>query len=150
MEYMKLVGLEHKALHSTNLLSGGEKQRVVMARQLAAKPKLLLLDEPVTMTGPDTKQEVLDVIKSLKKKLNIPIIVVSHLPEIHAYLADRLIFLENGKIVADGDPAWVLKNFLRNMKPREELAQPEKKRSALKLRESRNAIPLSGWGKSLI
>jgi len=104
MEYMKLVGLEHKALHSTNLLSGGEKQRVVMARQLAAKPKVLLLDEPVTMTGPDTKQEVLDVIKGLKERLNIPIIVVSHLPEIHAYLADRLIFLENGKIAADGEP----------------------------------------------
>jgi len=126
MEYLKLVGLEHKALHSTNLLSGGEKQRVVMARQLAAKPKLLLLDEPVTMTGPDTKQEVLDVIKSLKKKLNIPIIVVSHLPEIHAYLADRLIFLEDGKIAADGEPSWVLKNFLRDMKPREELTEPEK------------------------
>jgi methyl coenzyme M reductase system subunit A2 len=122
MEYMKLVGLEKKALHSTNLLSGGEKQRVVMARQLAAKPRVLLLDEPVTMTGPDTKQEILDVIKNLKEKLDIAIIVVSHLPEIHAYLADRLIFLENGKIAADGKPTTVLKTFRKDMKPREEPA----------------------------
>lgn len=149
MEYMKLVGLEHKALHSTNLLSGGEKQRVVMARQLAAKPKVLLLDEPVTMTGPDTKQEVLDVIRSLKKKLNIPIIVVSHLPEIHAYLADRLIFLENGKIAADGEPAWVLKNFLRDMKPREELSVPENKEVCIKVRDISKRYSLIRMGEVL-
>jgi len=149
MEYMKLVGLEHKALHSTNLLSGGEKQRVVMARQLAAKPKLLLLDEPVTMTGPDTKQEVLDVIKSLKKKLNIPIIVVSHLPEIHAYLADRLIFLENGKIAADGEPAWVLKNFLRDMKPRKELSEPGNKEACIKVRDISKRYSLIRMGEVL-
>ncbi|HWQ49705.1 MAG TPA: ABC transporter ATP-binding protein [Methanosarcina sp.] len=149
MEYMKLVGLENKALHSTNLLSGGEKQRVVMARQLAAKPKLLLLDEPVTMTGPDTKQEVLDVIKSLKKKLNIPIIVVSHLPEIHAYLADRLIFLENGKIAADGEPSLVLKNFLRDIKPKEELAEPEKKEVCIKVREISKRYSLIRMGEVL-
>jgi methyl coenzyme M reductase system, component A2 len=149
MEYLKLVGLEHKALHSTNLLSGGEKQRVVMARQLAAKPKLLLLDEPVTMTGPDTKQEVLDVIKSLKEKLNIPIIVVSHLPEIHAYLADRLIFLENGKIAADGEPALVLKNFLRDMKPREKLEEHENKEICIKVKEISKRYSIIRMGEVL-
>lgn len=149
MEYIKLVGLEHKALHSTNLLSGGEKQRVVMARQLAAKPKVLLLDEPVTMTGPDTKQEILDVIKSLKEKLNIPIIVVSHLPEIHAYLADRLIFLEKGKIAADGEPAWVLKNFLKDMKPREELSESGNKEVCIKVREISKRYSLIRMGEVL-
>ncbi|MDM7919529.1 MAG: ATP-binding cassette domain-containing protein, partial [Methanosarcina sp.] len=149
MPYMKLVGLESKALHSTNLLSGGEKQRVVMARQLAANPRVLLLDEPVTMTGPDTKQEILDVIKSLKEKLNIPIIVVSHLPEIHAYLADRLIFLENGKIAADGEPAWVLKNFLRDMKPREELSEPRNNEVCIKVRDLSKRYSLIRMGEVL-
>lgn len=149
MEYMKLVGLEHKALHSTNLLSGGEKQRVVMARQLAAKPKVLLLDEPVTMTGPDTKQEVLDVIKGLKERLNIPIIVVSHLPEIHAYLADRLIFLENGKVTADGEPAQVLKNFLRDMKSREELSEHGNKEICIKVKEISKRYSLIRMGEVL-
>ena len=149
MEYMKLVGLEHKALHSTNLLSGGEKQRVLMARQLAAKPKVLLLDEPVTMTGPDTKQEVLDVIKGLKEKLNIPIIVVSHLPEIHAYLADRLIFLENGKIAADGEPGVVLKNFLRDLKPREELSESGNKEVCIKIRDISKRYSLIRMGEVL-
>ncbi|AKB73840.1 putative ABC transporter ATP-binding protein [Methanosarcina lacustris Z-7289] len=149
MEYMKLVGLEHKALHSTNLLSGGEKQRVLMARQLAAKPKVLLLDEPVTMTGPDTKQEVLDVIKGLKEKLNIPIIVVSHLPEIHAYLADRLIFLENGKIAADGEPAVVLKNFLRDLKPREELSESGNKEACIKIMDISKRYSLIRMGEVL-
>jgi len=149
MEYLKLVGLEHKALHSTNLLSGGEKQRVVMARQLAAKPKVLLLDEPVTMTGPDTKQEVLDVIKSLKEKLNIPIIVVSHLPEIHAYLADRLIFLEQGKIAAEGEPACVLKNFLKDMNPREELTELDHKEICIKVKEISKRYSLIRMGEVL-
>jgi methyl coenzyme M reductase system subunit A2 len=149
MEYMKLVGLEHKALHSTNLLSGGEKQRVVMARQLAAKPKVLLLDEPVTMTGPDTKQEVLDVIKNLKEKLNIPIVLVSHLPEIHAYLADRLVFLENGKIAAGGEPLWVLKNFLKDMRPRKELVEPENKEVCIKVRDISKRYSLIRMGEVL-
>ncbi|PAV10686.1 ABC transporter ATP-binding protein [Methanosarcina spelaei] len=149
MEYLKLVGLEDKALHSTNLLSGGEKQRVVMARQLAAKPRVLLLDEPVTMTGPDTKQEVLDVIKSLKKKLNIPIIVVSHLPEIHAYLVDRLIFLENGKIAAAGEPSLVLKNFLKDMKPKEELAEPEKNEVCIKIKDISKRYSIIRMGEVL-
>lgn len=123
MEILKMVNLDHKALHSTDQLSGGEKQRLVLARQIAAKPQILLLDEPVTMTGPDTKQEILDVILDLKNKLGLPILVVSHLPEVHAYLADRVLFLEDGKIVKEGDPVSVLKFFLKDMAPRESLLE---------------------------
>ena len=149
MEYLKLVGLEHKALHSTNLLSGGEKQRIVMARQLAAKPRVLLLDEPVTMTGPDTKQEVLDIIKNLKANLKIAIIVVSHLPEIHAYLADRLIFLEKGKIAAEGEPLSILKNFLIDMKPKEELTKLENKGICIRVKEISKRYSLIRMGEVL-
>ncbi len=149
IEYLKLVGLEHKALHSTNLLSGGEKQRIVMARQLAAKPRVLLLDEPVTMTGPDTKQEVLDIIKNLKANLKIAIIVVSHLPEIHAYLADRLIFLENGKIAAEGKPLSVLKNFLIDMKPKEELTKLENKEICIRVKEISKRYSIIRMGEVL-
>lgn len=123
MTILKMVHLEDKALHSTDQLSGGEKQRLVLARQIAARPKFLLLDEPVTMTGPDTKQEILDVILELKENLGIPILVVSHLPEVHAYIADRVLFLENGKIAMEGDPQTVLKHFLKEMKPKEPLSE---------------------------
>jgi len=65
MYYLRLVGLESKALHLATILSGGEKQRLLIARQLAKKPKILLLDEPATMACPATKQEVLDAIKNV-------------------------------------------------------------------------------------
>ena len=113
--FLRLVGLEKKALHFSRALSGGEKQRLILARQLAAKPRLLLLDEPVTMTGPDTKQEIMDVIKQLKNYLSIPIIVVSHLPEVHRYLADRLVYIDEGKVVEEGDPDLVVRHFLTGL-----------------------------------
>lgn len=112
MYYLRLVGLEDKAQHLATILSGGEKQRLLIARQLAKKPKILLLDEPATMACPATKQEVLDAIKNVNKELDLTIIVVSHLPEIHEYLADRLIWLERGEIVADGKPRQVLDQFM--------------------------------------
>jgi methyl coenzyme M reductase system subunit A2 len=112
MYYLRLVGLDKKAHHLATILSGGEKQRLLIARQLAKKPKILLLDEPATMACPTTKQEVLDAIKSVKRELNLTIIVVSHLPEIHEYLADRLIWLDKGEIMADGKPREVLDRFM--------------------------------------
>jgi len=115
MYYLRLVGLGDKAQHLATILSGGEKQRLLIARQLAKKPKILLLDEPATMACPATKQEVLDAIKNVNRELNLTIIVVSHLPEIHEYLADRLIWLEKGEIVADGKPRDVLDRFMEGI-----------------------------------
>ncbi|MDF1533997.1 MAG: ATP-binding cassette domain-containing protein [Methanosarcinaceae archaeon] len=149
MVYLKLVGMEHKALHAANLLSGGEKQRIIIARQLAASPKLLLLDEPVTMTGPDTKQEVLDAIKDLKNTLNIPIIVVSHLPEIHMYLADRVIFLQDGKIFDEGKPKDVLKHFLNELKPQVELAPVTETEPIIQVRDLSKRLALIRVGEVL-
>lgn len=61
------------------------------------KPKVLLLDEPATMACPKTKQEVLDAIKRVNEKLGITVVLVSHLPEVHYYLADRVVWLEMEK-----------------------------------------------------
>jgi methyl coenzyme M reductase system subunit A2 len=148
-KYMKLVGLEEKALHSTNLLSGGEKQRLILARQLAAKPKLLLLDEPVTMTGPGTKQEMLDLIKNLKNELNIPIIVVSHLPEVHMYISDRVAYMDKGKIIESGETEKVLRNFLKDIEEQIPLSEIKEKEPVLKVRNLSNRFVLLRVGEVL-
>jgi methyl coenzyme M reductase system subunit A2 len=135
MEYLKLVGLDRKAEHFSAVLSGGEKQRLLIARQLAASPVLLLLDEPATMTCPATKQEVLDTIKNIQQETKIKTIIVSHLPEIHAYLADRVIWLENGKVVEEGKPEPITKVFLSGMKPEVPLPELKEDRVVIKVKD---------------
>lgn len=115
MRYVKMVGMEEKAWHVDYVLSGGEKQRVIIARQLAKNPKILLLDEPATMACPKTKQEVLDTLKNVNKETGLTMLCASHLPEVHRYLVDRLIWLEDGKVIDEGDPEYVLGEFLKNM-----------------------------------
>ncbi len=117
MELLRLVGLDHKAFHFAPVLSGGEKQRLIMARQLAKKPKLLLLDEPATMSCPRTKQEILNAIKNINQELGVTVILVSHLPEIHEYITDRLILMEEGEIVAEGNPDQIIDKFLKDLEP---------------------------------
>lgn len=121
MEILKVVGLEDKAEHFAPVLSGGEKQRLIMARQLAKKPKVLLLDEPATMACPRTKQAILDSIKRINEDLGVTVVFVSHLPEIHNYLADRVLLLENGEIAEVGDPKTITKDFLKELDPEVEM-----------------------------
>ncbi len=149
MCYMRLVRMEHKAQHSSNLLSGGEKQRLILARQLAVRPRLLLLDEPVTMTDPGTKQEMLDVIRDIKEELNIPIIVVSHLPEIHLYLADRVAYLEDGRVVEIGDPQKVVRHFLRDIREQVPLPDIKEKETIIKVKGLSNRFVLLRVGEVL-
>ncbi len=117
MAILEVVGLKHKAKHFAPVLSGGEKQRLIMARQLAKKPKVLLLDEPATMSCPKTKQEILDSIKAINQDLGVTVIVVSHLPEVHHYLSQRLILMEDGQVVGEGSPDEIVKRFLKKMDP---------------------------------
>ena len=114
-ELLELVSLTHKKDHYASVLSGGEKQRLIMARQLAKQPTALLLDEPATMACPKTKQEILDAVKKINKELNITVIIVSHLPDIQKYLADRVILLEDGEIVDEGDPEEICDKFMEDM-----------------------------------
>ena len=114
---LELVSLTHKKDHYASVLSGGEKQRLIMARQLAKQPKVLLLDEPATMACPKTKQEILDAVKKINKELNITVVVVSHLPEVQKYLADRVILMEDGEIKKEGTPDEITEEFLNEMEP---------------------------------
>lgn len=114
-EILEIVGLGHKANHYAPVLSGGEKQRLIMARQLAKQPKVLLLDEPATMSCPKTKQEILGAIKSINKEMGVTVILVSHLPEVHEYLVDRLILMENGEIIDEGAPQDIIQKFKKDM-----------------------------------
>ena len=114
-ELLELVSLTHKKDHYASVLSGGEKQRLIMARQLAKQPKALLLDEPATMACPKTKQEILDAVKKINKELNITVVLVSHLPEVQKYLADRVILLEDGEIVDEGSADEICDKFMEGM-----------------------------------
>jgi len=125
MEILKVVGLEHKADHFAPVLSGGEKQRLIMARQLAKKPEVLLLDEPATMSCPKTKQEILDAIRNINQDLGVTVILVSHLPEVHHYLSQRLLLMEEGRVVDEGSPDKIIKRFLKKMEPQIPRRNPE-------------------------
>ena len=114
-ELLELVSLTHKKDHYAAVLSGGEKQRLIMARQLAKRPKALLLDEPATMACPKTKQEILDAVKKINNELNITVVLVSHLPDVQKYLADRVILLEDGEIVDEGTPSEITAKFMDDM-----------------------------------
>ncbi len=124
-EILRVVGLEHKTDHFAPVLSGGEKQRLIMARQLAKKPKVLLLDEPATMSCPKTKQDVLNAIKNINKELGVTVVIVSHLPEVHLYLSDRLVMMEKGKIIGEGSPKDIIPKFISEMDTPETSRNPE-------------------------
>lgn len=114
---LELVSLTDKKDHYASVLSGGEKQRLIIARQLAKQPKALLLDEPATMACPKTKQEILDAVKNINEELNITIVLVSHLPEVQKYLADRVILMEDGEIKKQGTPEEITEEFMSAMDP---------------------------------
>lgn len=101
-EILKLLGLTEKVKNRPNQLSGGQQQRVVIARALAAKPQIVLADEPTGNLDSRTSAEVMGLLQMTSREFNQTIIMITHNEEI-AQLADRIIHLEDGKVVGGDD-----------------------------------------------
>ena len=99
LEYLKNVGLGNWANHLPNELSGGQKQRIAIARALAAKPKVLLADEPTGALDSKTSEEVMQLIKKINTE-GKTILVVTHEQDI-ANMCNRIITLKDGVITSD-------------------------------------------------
>ncbi len=98
VEVARRCRIDHKLGAPVPTLSGGEKQRVAIARALLSSPELLLLDEPLSALDTATKKEILPFLEELKDSLNLPMIYVTHAPAEVERLADRVVFLQQGRV----------------------------------------------------
>lgn len=103
LELLERVGLGSKKDDYPRQLSGGQKQRVAIVRALIMHPEVLLLDEITAALDPEMVREVLDVVLDLAKE-GRTMVIVTHEMQFAKAVADRVIFLEGGKIVEEGDP----------------------------------------------
>ena len=101
LELLKKVGVLEKKDAYPETLSGGEKQRVGIARALAVNPDIILFDEPTSALDPELVSGVLDVIKELAKQ-HTTMLIVTHEMKFAKNVADEVIFMENGNIVEQG------------------------------------------------
>ena len=103
-----LLGIGHLLERKPERLSGGERQRVGIARALLTQPRLLLMDEPLAALDLARKREILPYLEQLHEALKIPVLYVSHAPDEVARLADHIVALECGRVVAAGPLAETL------------------------------------------
>ena len=101
-QVVELLGIGKLLSRQPGTLSGGESQRVAIARALATSPQLLLMDEPLAALDVQRKAEVLPYLERLHTELDIPVLYVSHAPDEVARLADHLVLLDAGRVVASG------------------------------------------------
>ena len=99
---IELLGIGHLLDRKPDRLSGGESQRVSIARALAVSPRILLMDEPLAALDLDRKQEILPYLERLHDELQIPILYITHSPDEVARLADHLVVMESGRVMAAG------------------------------------------------
>jgi len=99
---MELLGIDHLLKRMPDRLSGGERQRVAIARALALNPEILLMDEPLASLDFKRKHEILPFLSRLHQELNIPVLYVTHSQQEVAQLADTLVILANGRVLASG------------------------------------------------
>ena len=109
-EILHILKIEHLLNKFPHQLSGGEAQRVGLARAIFSNPDILLMDEPFTSLDYDTKGPILLYLKQLQKKLNIPFFFVTHSLEEMYYMSDQVILMNKGQIISVGNPDTIILN----------------------------------------
>ncbi|MDE2310249.1 MAG: molybdenum ABC transporter ATP-binding protein, partial [Betaproteobacteria bacterium] len=107
-QVVELMGLSRLIERDPAHLSGGERQRVAIGRALLSSPRLLLMDEPLSALDVASRQEILPYLERLHGELEIPVIYVSHALDEVARLADHVVMLEQGCVIASGAPSEIL------------------------------------------
>ena len=107
-ECIERLCLEHVASRPATQLSGGELQRVVLARALAQRPQVLLLDEPTSALDIGHQQTVLELVDQLRREEGLTVVAAMHDLTSAGQYGDRLVLLEDGRVAADGPAAHVL------------------------------------------
>jgi polar amino acid transport system ATP-binding protein len=109
-ELLSLVGVAEKADVHPRRLSGGQQQRVAIARALAMKPRVMLFDEITSALDPETIGEVLTVVRDLAHQTAMTMLIVTHEMDFARDVSDRVIFMENGRIIEDDTPQTLFSN----------------------------------------
>lgn len=112
IEALKSVGMPEELYYQSPFdLSGGQKRRVAIAGVLAMKPEVLILDEPTAGLDPKGRDEILNLIAKMHKERNMTIILVSHSMEDVAKYVERIIVMNDGAVMYDGEPREVFKHY---------------------------------------
>jgi len=106
-ELLERVGLAGKEGSHPSQLSGGQQQRVAIARALAMKPEIMLFDEVTSGLDPEWVGEVLNVLRDLAREESMTMLIVTHQMHFAEDIADRVLFLDGGRIVEDGPPEQI-------------------------------------------
>ena len=107
-ERIHLLGLEDHLNKRVAQLSGGQKQRVALARTMVMKPRILLLDEPLSALDGVIKESIKDRIKTIAREYHLTTIIVTHDPEEALTLSDRVLIIDQGTIAQYGRPAEII------------------------------------------
>lgn len=111
-EAMKFTDVAHLSERKLYQLSGGELQRVIIARAICQQPEIILLDEPTTALDPAHQLKIMDLMERLRQQNNTTIIMVSHDLNLASMYGDRLLLLKDGQVIKSGDPQTVLNKTL--------------------------------------
>jgi polar amino acid transport system ATP-binding protein len=110
MDYLRLVGLESKALAYPAQLSGGQQQRIAIARALALRPEILLLDEITSALDPELAGEVLDVVRNIAHESKVTLLIVTHEMRFARQVSDRIVVFDGGRIIEQGPAEKIFTN----------------------------------------